>query len=360
MASTTNYGWTTPDNSGLVKNGAQDIRTLGDAVDTALWNVGYGQAGKNKVINGDFGIWQRGTSFSLNTEYTADRWTMLWDGSGATRLITRQSFTPGTAPVSGYEGQYFLRFAQSVAGSSSTYNVLNQRIEDVRTFAGQTVTFSFWAKASASISMATPPALNQNFGSGGSSTVYPGFTGTAPALTTSWQRFSFTTTVPSVAGKTIGAGSYLEIGFNMPLNTTFTIDIWGVQLEYGSKATPFETATGTIQGELAACQRYYWRYTNSSDYKCYGTGIYESTTLANVFIQNPVSMRVAPTSIDFANVLLYDGASGQTITGIVFNTSGQFGSTIKPSIASGGTVSRACQLLTANGSVAYLGFNAEL
>ena len=59
MASTTNYSWSTPDNSGLVKNGAQDMRTLGDAIDTSVWNVGFGQAGKNKLINGDFRINQR-------------------------------------------------------------------------------------------------------------------------------------------------------------------------------------------------------------------------------------------------------------------------------------------------------------
>jgi hypothetical protein len=34
MASTPNYGWSTPDNTGLVKNGALDMRTLGNAIDT--------------------------------------------------------------------------------------------------------------------------------------------------------------------------------------------------------------------------------------------------------------------------------------------------------------------------------------
>ncbi len=33
MATTTNYGWTTPDNTDLVKDGALAIRTLGSAID---------------------------------------------------------------------------------------------------------------------------------------------------------------------------------------------------------------------------------------------------------------------------------------------------------------------------------------
>ena len=34
MATTTNYGWTTPDDTALVKDGASAIRTLGSSVDT--------------------------------------------------------------------------------------------------------------------------------------------------------------------------------------------------------------------------------------------------------------------------------------------------------------------------------------
>ena len=36
MASTTNFGWATPDNTGYVKDGALAIRTLGSAIDTSL------------------------------------------------------------------------------------------------------------------------------------------------------------------------------------------------------------------------------------------------------------------------------------------------------------------------------------
>jgi hypothetical protein len=288
MALSPNYGWSEPDNSSLVKNGAADIRTLGDAIDSSLWAVGYGQAGKNKIINGDFGIWQRGTSFSnpANGDYTTDRFKISYNGTGATRTVSQQTFTPGTAPVAGYEGQFFYRVAQTVAGTGQTFlTPVIHRIEDVRTFAGQTVTLSFWAKAGASISISG--GLVQNFGSGGSGSVNTSV-GTHN-LTTSWQRFTATVSIPSLTGKTIGTSSFLELYFDSGSPTTVqTLDFWGFQLEYGSKATPFETATGTIQGELAACQRYF----RSLGYGLMGACI--SATTVQLAIYHP-SMRVTPT-----------------------------------------------------------------
>ena len=207
-------------------------------------------AGKNKIINGDFGIWQRGTSFTPAAAigvYTTDRWNVSRDGSGATVTISQQTFTPGAAPVAGYEGTFFYRQAQSVAGSGGTYNQVQQRIENVQTFAGQTVTLSFWARV-ASGTLSISNYFEQNFGSGGSSSVFTNAS-TANTITTSWQRFTQTISYPSISGKTIGTSSYFTVGFGIPTNTTFTLDIWGVQLEAGSVATPFTTATGTLSGE---------------------------------------------------------------------------------------------------------------
>lgn len=42
MATTTNYGWTTPDDTALVKDGAAAIRTLGSSVDTTTKNLNPG------------------------------------------------------------------------------------------------------------------------------------------------------------------------------------------------------------------------------------------------------------------------------------------------------------------------------
>jgi hypothetical protein len=68
-----------------------------------------------------------------------------------------------------------------------------------------------------------------------------------------------TYTAQSIAGKTIGTGSSFLLNFLSAVNTVQTIDIWGIQAEQGSVATAFNTATGTLQGELAACQRYFYK-----------------------------------------------------------------------------------------------------
>ena len=362
MALSPNYGWAEPDNSSLVKNGAQDIRALGDAIDTSLWNVGFGQAAKNKMINGDFGIWQRGTSFSnpANGAYTADRYIILYNGTGSTRTYSQQTFTPGTAPVAGYEGQYFWRFNQSVAGSGGTFNVMAQYIEDVRTFAGQPVTFSFWAKADAARTLNAN--IIQNFGSGGSGEVVTAVTLTSSGvLTTSWQRYTGTITVPSVTGKTIGTSSFLKVEVGFPLNTAMTIDLWGMQLEYGSKATPFETATGTIQGELAACQRYYYSHASGASLSIGNAGYY-SASQVNGMVQFPVSMRTAPSLVATTGTDYYiadrngasDGLNSLTIYRPTSTTTMLYNSS-----EASGTAGHAALLYTNNAS-SSVAFSAEL
>jgi hypothetical protein len=294
MAQSPNYGWTEPDNTGLVKNGAQDMRTLGDAIDTSVWNIGFGQAGKNKIINGDFGIFQRGTSASIsgyNVYGTCDRFN--FSSIGGTATASRQSFTPGSAPVAGYESQYFSRL--TLAASGTTYFDMVQWIEDVRSFAGQTVTFSYYAKASTPLVIT--PVFYQNFGSGGSAQLQTN--STPVTLTTSWVRYTHVITVPSITGKTVGAGSKLGVDLAYTSGGTLanaTFDTWGWQVEYGSKATPFQTASGgSPQAELAMCQRYY----QASPTGISPAGLWSgNTTLSSVYYSNiifPVQMRSGPT-----------------------------------------------------------------
>jgi hypothetical protein len=319
-------------------------------------------AGKNAIINGAFNVWQRGTSFSnpASGSYSADRFNISSDGSGRTSAISQQTFTPGTAPVAGYESAYFLRYAVTVAGTGATAEQIGQRIEDVRTFAGQSVTVSFWAKADSARSITG--VVNQNFGSGGSSLVYNAIGATSFTLTTSWARYTMTGTMASIAGKTIGTSSFVDFGIQTPINTTKTIDIWGVQFEQGSTATPFQTASGTIGGELALCQRYYWRTGGDSAYNYYGSGINGSTTIAACTIPNPVTLRVAATSVDYNLIALQEDTTGAIIavTSITNGLPSKTASSINATVASGLTKYRPVMVLANNSTSSYLGFSAEL
>lgn len=297
MATSTNYGWSEPDNTSLVKDGALVIRTLGDAIDTSLWNSGYGQAGKNKFINGAMQIAQRGTSITLGASgYTLDRYFYGVATAVPTGTISQQIFTPGAAPVAGYEGSNFLRVNVTANNGCTILNLQNY-IEDVRILAGQTATFSFWAKADAASTLLSA-TLTQNFGSGGSSSVNTTITlNTSRALTTGWVRATGTISVPSISGKTIGTGSNLTVILGMPTSAGVvrngTYDFWGWQLEYGSLATPFQTASGgSIQGELAMCQRYYWRENGGSNTPSYVVS-YQANS-ASISGNNPVVMRITP------------------------------------------------------------------
>lgn len=357
------YTYTTTNARLGVGNNGENLVADSSATTGLRWQGNYA-AGKNNVLNGDFGIWQRGTSFSLggsSVTNTADRFQFFKDGTHTT-TISQQTFTPGNT-ITGYEPQFYLRF-NCTASTSSTTVIMQTKIEDVRRFAGQTVTFSFWAKADSSRSISNI-LFTQNFGTGGSSQVDTSFSTSTASLTTSWQRFTTTLTVPSISGKTIGTGSYIQVGIYLP-TTTCTIETWGWQLEAGNTATAFQTATGTVQGELAACQRYYTRFANGAAYARYGYGFTTSTTNANVGIPLPVTMRVTPTALDSGgnwqvlDVTSTGGSSSVTSFGLIANNSSPSQVVFDVNAASGLTDDRFCMIRANNDSTAYIGFSSEL
>jgi hypothetical protein len=320
-------------------------------------------AGKNKIINGDFGVWQRGTSFVTPSigAYFADRFQLVYyDAKPTSQTFSQQTFTPGTAPVSGYESQYFMRSTITTVGSCTLFD-FTQKIEDVRTFAGQTITYSFWAKADSARTVLT--YMDQNFGVGGSGTVQTA--STTFNLTTSWARFSATVTLGSMTGKTIGTSSFLALSFRQAAASGSVIDVWGVQLQAGSLATAFQTATGTIQGELAACQRYYNRFifpviTGGGA----GLGVALNTTLLDQPVALGTPLRVVPTTIDFSNIAIWDvvgGTNYSTGTWAVTASSTTLIPTVRYTHGSGvftaGRIGYISGVTAVNG---FIGFSAEL
>jgi hypothetical protein len=221
---------------------------------------------RNKIINGNFDFWQRGTSLASGTgsRYLADRFRTFSETS--TNTPSRQAFALGQSDVPNNPTYFHRTVVSSVAGVNNRA-ILQQAIESVRTLSNKNLVLSFWAKADASKPISVE--FIQDFGTGGTPSAAVTSIGVNKVnLTTSWQKFELPISIPSVLGKTIGtdgndsltlnlwfdAGSTYNSRTNSLGQQSGTFDIAQVQLEEGSIATPFELRP--IGTELSLCQRY--------------------------------------------------------------------------------------------------------
>lgn len=239
---------------------------------------------KNYIINGNFDIWQRGTSLTGQTtsNFLADRWEAI--PSGATYSYQQGTFTVGQTDVPN-NPKYFANY--TITGADDAFR-FQQAIEDVNTLAGETITISFWAKYTTNAPTNFLTVVSQNFGSGGSTEVSTTFA-SGQTLTTSWQKFTVTGTLPSISGKTVGTSSYVHIKpFYNTNNEIFDVQIAQVQVEKGSVATDFEVRP--IAEELSLCQRYFELAGSGSIGRCTNT-----TSVQGIGGQWKVNKRTNPT-----------------------------------------------------------------
>ena len=160
----------------------------------------------------------------------------------------------------------------------------------MRTLAGQTVTLSFFAKSNSARTQNVN--LIQIFGAGSPTSLRTA--AQSFDLTTSWQRFTRTFVLPDLTGRTISVNSWLGLEFNHDLVDGSVLDLWGVQLEAGPVATPFRRNANSLQGELAACQRYYYRIGGTANQFVAPTFMW-STTSSRMVLVYPTELRATPT-----------------------------------------------------------------
>jgi hypothetical protein len=240
--------------------------------------------GKNFLVNGGMDFNQRGSAaVSAVNAYCLDRWYVSGFGSGANNSFGQIGTVDGPANFKNY-----LRYGQGT-GTANTNFFLSQSLEtlNVIPLQGKAVTFSFWYRTATPFTstwqaqIVTSTSTDQNINN-----LYIGASVTAASVvipnSTSWRYAQITGTISSTA-------TSLAVGFvttgNVVANATF--DVTGLQLEVGSVATPFARAGGTLQGELALCQRYYQTVSAF-------TGIGAGTTYVISQIQFPVKMRTSP------------------------------------------------------------------
>lgn len=303
---------------------------------------------KNRIINGDFNFWQRGTTFtvvnSVNT-YSADRFRT--EGYGANTTISQQSFAGGQTAVPD-NPTYYCTVALNNTNTAG-YWAFQQRIESPQMMrAYGTYTLSFWVRSTSG----TVAAGGWYYGINGPVA--------GPALTTTWQKVTQTVTLSSAASESAGyVTAYL---IYLAQNTAaLSIDVAHVQLEAGPIATPFEYRPYAT--ELAMCKRYYWQMVSGTTIEVMINGTAYQTNQWETVITYPVEMRTVPTITFTAAstwVTRIGGTSPSSLSYYYADSTWARSQMLVYAIYSGLTQGQSVALCSKNGSVAGMYFSAEL
>lgn len=326
-------------------------------------------AGKNALINGAIDFAQRGTTFTTvgGTAYTLDRFiTRTSTGTGS--VVTTQELTNDTTNLPSIKSCARLR--RSTGNTSTSELQLSQAIESSNSiqFVGSRVTLSFYARKSANFS-GTSFSANILSGTGTDQSLPVTFTGAAVigtssiTLTTTWTRYTVTTSAV-VASTVKQLGIWLGYAGVGTAAADDYFEVTGIQLEMGSVATTFSRNSGTIQGELAACQRYYQRITPTASGQNYGVGFIGGGGYdANLMISFPVEMRTRPTALEqsgtAADYSILQASAYTCNTVPTFQTSTSAGIRIQ-FVSATLLTAGSCVMGRSTSATAYLGWSAEL
>lgn len=311
----------------------------------------------NYLINGGFDIWQRGTIFANPaTKYTADRWSTIFATGNVERFVNT------TYPT--VAGSYGLRVTNT--GTFVNQFKLAQYLEEdvVNSIKGKTVTFSLYT----AITSSNPPPLSfiidkSSTPNAGPSTfdweniLYETFSVSSSNLT----RYFVTVAIPTDA-----TAKGLKFSIQAPVDwpATYTIDVLSAQLEEGPVATPFRRNANSLQGELAACQRYYYRINARALGDDIAVGWCHQSTGARVSVTAPVTMRIAPLALETTGIASdYSVRTGITATPCnavpTWYTSSETFMVVTLPVASGLTAGQGANL-RANAATTFLAWSAEL
>lgn len=290
--------------AGIVQNYVGLVINTNTDTGTSIIIPQSGSGFRNKLINGNFDFWQRGTTFqflnpiSQPDRYTADRWKMVnKGGSTAERLnvsVNRLPLGLGDLRNSKNHSAYGLEFAIGTGGygtTSETYLV--QRVEGIEQLSNGYATISFYAKATHT-NAKLGVAFRRDFG-GGTAPDYAVTgvernsqkdAGIVLNVPTTWTRFSHTFSLPDASGGLLGtAGTdgpeikfYLRAGSdlvgedvseaidpNLSGVNSYKIYLAQVQFEEGQEVGPFELNDPT--SEFNRCQRYYQTTNSDSPFR---------------------------------------------------------------------------------------------
>lgn len=279
------------------------INAKGQITSTGTAAITSGLTGfRNRIINGDMRIDQRnaGSVVTISTgspSYILDRWVAYQNSPSTLVQISRNTSAP-----SGFQNS--IKWGRNGSGTAGGVTVLAQALETANSIDAQggTVTLSFYAKAGANFSSASSLlGVLVYSGTGTDESVASMVTNTwtgkanpinsSATLTTSWQKFTFTSSTLGASVSQLGV--YLNWTTVGAAGADDNVYITGVQLEVGSTATEFERRP--IGLELSLCQRYYYELPSGATNAFVINAGQQTSTNAYGSVFHPVDMRIAPT-----------------------------------------------------------------
>jgi hypothetical protein len=372
------------DEDDMASNSATALATQ-QSIKAYVDNGQVNSLNQQAIINGNFDVWQRGTSGATPDfviTFMADRWSdyPFRDGGTLPTLTrSRQLLTSGDIP----NAFYYSRLATDGAGTSlgnNSQNRYSQTIEHGTRLLcgnGKKVTLSFWARSSIA-NKKIQPVIIQNYGSGGSPSSAEFIVSDLTTLTSTWTKYTYTFTTNTLVGKTFGTDNddllqvaiYYQWGSTRATSVGLTgtetyvgagnIDIAQVQLNAGEVALPFQPKS--YGEELRACQRYFHRHNAVSNYGSFTNGFHRSTTESRCVYRYPVEMRANPTITTNGNLAVWQTTTAIAVTGvsIVAGSNNRHAGELGCTVASGLTAGQGTQFSANNDTSAYIQFQAEL
>ena len=327
---------------------------------------------RNRIINGNFEIWQRGTTSRTQGAagvYGADRWTRMGFQDAAHERVSISS------PPTGLNSRFALRASSSTTAevAGGTRIDLSQKIENVNCYdlSNQTVTLSFWVRfSSATATSSTGTAFGNwvsffQFNTSTTDSATSSDTGnsgttantiTNGSLPTTWTKYTAIATVPSGTNNISIRFQFQGLGSTASAGTVW-YEISEVQLEAGPFATPFERRH--FGQELMLCQRYFERWDGSGSDIIGPVGQAFGSTSGETTIIYVVEKRAAPVVTTSGSFAVWIGSGNANHTSMAFvelrtrQLTWQYGG------ASAGSVGQAIQFY-ALGAPAALLISAEL
>ena len=238
---------------------------------------------RNRLINGNFQFWQRGTTTATTATYLADRWI-------AQNISTQLQSTD--VPLAAFP------FSVEFGGTTATFPYIAQRLEPIEAanLVSSELTISFWAKnTSGNSTLYVELAYPQTTSVYTSTMVSFGATQLAnPPTVSSWGYYTFTW---SSSLMTTALAQGLEVRIVRDNTGPCTTRVTGVQLESGGAATPFERLP--VQQQLALCQRYFQRIPDAAESSNYSLLWVVTGNRAALPIL-PTPMRASPSITHFS------------------------------------------------------------